>query len=146
MPWTEGPSHCWSCSGHSPWALHFACCLWRTSCLWKEPSPLTRGALQAPGGLVFNSWWQMWGCSPEPSPETWEFKEFMAKLQQSCFSRLPGRNAHTMLLFLLTHPGSICENPRCKKPEPDLNIAWPSPAAKPSLGVDLTNFLWSIPV
>lgn len=88
----------------------------------------------------------MWGRSPEPSPETWQLKEFMAKLQQSGFSQLPGRNAHPALLFLLTQSGSICENPRCKKTELDLNIAWPSPAAKPSLGVDLTNFLGSIPV
>lgn len=25
----------------------------------------------------------MWRRSPEPSPETWELKEFMAKLQQN---------------------------------------------------------------
>lgn len=49
-----------------------------------KSSAFTNGALQAPGGLVFNSQWQMWGRSPEPSPETWQSKEFMAKLQQSC--------------------------------------------------------------
>lgn len=30
-----------------------------------------------------HSHWQMWRHLPNPSPETWEFKEFMAKLQQS---------------------------------------------------------------
>lgn len=49
-----------------------------------KSSAFTSGALQAPGGLVFNSQWQMWGRSPEPSPETWQSEEFMAKLQQSC--------------------------------------------------------------
>lgn len=51
----ERPSHCWERSAHAPWALHFACCVQRASCFWKKSSLFTRGALQAPGGLILNT-------------------------------------------------------------------------------------------
>lgn len=63
-------------------------CTWPAAC---DKNPISGKRLLPSPWLFTSSWrigfkqsqWQMWRRSPNPSPEMWEFTEFMVKLQQS---------------------------------------------------------------